>query len=74
MLNLGDFGHYLQVAEKLLFILGTVIYSIFALVVVKQTTTMSKNVNDKFNPILIAFAYLHFAFSLFLIFLTLVIL
>jgi hypothetical protein len=42
--------------------------------VVKQTTMMSKHVNDKFNTILITFAYLHVAFSIFLVFLTLVIL
>lgn len=67
-------NQYLQVLEKSSFVLGAVLYVIFAMVVVKQVGTMSKNVNDKFNSILIAFSYLHFAFAVFLVFLTLVIL
>jgi hypothetical protein len=67
-------NQYIQILEKSSFVLGAVLYVIFAMVVVKQVGTMSKNVNDKFNPILIAFSYIHFAFAVFLVFLTLVIL
>jgi hypothetical protein len=67
-------NQYLQILEKASFVLGAVLYVIFAMVVVKQVGTMSKNVNDKFNSVLIAFSYLHFAFAVFLVFLTLVIL
>lgn len=65
---------YLLLVQKLSFVLGSVLYLLFALIVVKQTTMMSKNVNDKFNAVLITFAYVHAAFSVFLVFLTLVIL
>jgi hypothetical protein len=71
---LANLGNYLHLAEKLFVILGMIVYLVFSTVVVKQTTTMSKNVNDKFNPILVAFSYIHLAFSVFLIILTLVIL
>lgn len=67
-------NQYIQILEKASFVLGAVLYVIFAMVVVKQVGTMSKNVNDKFNSVLIAFSYLHFAFAVFLVFLTLVIL
>ncbi|MBU1117434.1 hypothetical protein KKD37_00555 [Patescibacteria group bacterium] len=56
-------------AEKVFAILGTLIYLIFALVVVKQVGTMSKNVKDKFNGILILFSYIHLAMAVFLVFL-----
>jgi hypothetical protein len=65
---------YFLLLEKFAFVLGAFLYTIFALVIVKQTTMMSKNVSDKFNSILIIFSYLHLAFSIFLVFLTLVIL
>lgn len=67
-------NQYIQILEKASFVLGAVLYVIFAMVVVKQVGTMSKNVNDKFNSVLIAFSYLHFAFAVILVFLTLVIL
>lgn len=65
---------YLQIVEKASFVLGSVLYLIFAMVVVKQVGSMTKNVYDKFNSILIAFSYVHFAFAVFLLILTLVIL
>jgi hypothetical protein len=71
---MGQLNDYFFLVVKALFVLGTLLYLVFAAVVVKQTTTMSKNVSDKFNPVLIAFAYLHFAFSVFLVILTFLIL
>lgn len=65
---------YLLLVQKFSFVLGSILYLLFALIVVKQTTMMSKNVNDKFNSVLILFAYLHAGFAVFLVFLTLVIL
>ncbi|MCX6726259.1 MAG: hypothetical protein NTY75_00370 [Candidatus Shapirobacteria bacterium] len=67
-------NQYLQILEKSSFVLGAVLYVIFAMVVIKQVGTMSKNVNDKFNSVLITFSYVHFVFAVFLVFLTLVIL
>jgi hypothetical protein len=65
---------YLALAQKISFTLGSLIYLVFAVIVVKQTTMMTKNVNDKFNPVLVAISYLHLAFSVSLVFLTLVLL
>jgi len=52
---------------KFFFIICSVLYLIFALIVIKQVSSMSKSVKDKFNTILIIFSYLHLAFSIFLI-------
>lgn len=71
---LSDINQYIQLLEKIFFVIGAILYTIFALVVVKQTTMMSKNVNDKLNPILIIFSYIHLAFSVFLIFLVITLL
>ncbi|HAP38113.1 hypothetical protein A2574_02625 [Candidatus Shapirobacteria bacterium RIFOXYD1_FULL_38_32] len=67
-------NNYILLATKFIFLLGTLIYFIFALIVVKQTTTLSRSVYDKFNSILIIFSYTHLVFSFFLILLTFIIL
>lgn len=56
------------IIQKIFFIACSLFYLIFALIVVKQVTSMSKNVKDKFNPILISFSFIHLIFSVFLIF------
>jgi len=66
---LQDLNIYIALAEKIFGILGALVYLIFALVVVKQVTTMSKNVKDKFNGILIIFSYLHLVVAVLLVFL-----
>ncbi len=71
MINLANI---LFLVQKTSFVLGSIIYLIFAIVVLKQTTMMSKNVNDKFNPILITIATLHLLAACFLVFLTITIL
>jgi hypothetical protein len=35
--------------------------------VVKQATSMSKSITDKFNPILIIFSFIHLIFSVVLV-------
>lgn len=70
----GAFNSYLEIAGKIFGVLGTIIYLIFALLVVKQVGTMSKNITDKFNWILIIFSYLHFAAAVLLVFLAWIIL
>ena len=67
-----EFNHYLLLLSKFIFVLGSILYLIFALIIVKQVTMMSKNVNDKFNWVLIAFSYFHLAFSVLLVLLTLI--
>jgi len=71
---LGDLNNYLALAEKVFGVLGAIIYLIFSLVVVKQVGTMTKNVKDKFNGILIVFSYLHLMAAILLVFLALTIL
>jgi hypothetical protein len=70
----GDMNNYLLIAGKICGILGTLIYLIFALVIVKQVATMSKNVKDKFNGILKVISYLHLMGAILLLFLALTIL
>ncbi|MFA5749972.1 MAG: DUF5657 family protein [Candidatus Shapirobacteria bacterium] len=65
---------YFLLVQKFFFIACSFLYFIFALIVVKQVTSMSKNVHDKFNPILISFSFIHLIFSGILIFLILLLL
>ncbi len=71
---LDDLGGLFHLLEKILGIAGSVVYLIFALVIVKQVNTMSKNVKDKFNGILITVSYLHLLGAIMLVFLALTIL
>jgi hypothetical protein len=70
MNQISNFMPYFLLAQKTFFILCAILYFIFSLVVVKQVTTMSKDVKDKFNPILITFSYLHLVFAALLILMT----
>ena len=69
-----DFTNYLVLVEKIFGIVGSLIYLIFALVIVKQVNTMTRNVRDKFNGILIVFSYIHMAVAILLVFLAWIIL
>lgn len=69
-----QFSSILNLAQEIFAFLGSLIYLVFAIVVVKQVTSMSKNVYDKFNRILIVFSYLHFIFSVILLLSTLLLL
>ena len=71
---LSSVDSYLLIIEKIVGVMAAVVYLFFALIVVKQVQTMSKNVKDIFNPLLIVFAYAHLIASLVLVFLVLVIL
>ena len=61
-----DFGGYLILLEKVFAFLGTGIYLVFAIVIVKQVSMMTKNVYDKFNGVIIFFSYVHLALAIFL--------
>lgn len=69
-----QFQPYLFILEKYLAIFGTVIYFIFALIIVRQVISMSKHIQDKFNYVLIIFSWVHLAFSALLILITILIL
>ena len=64
--NTININNYLFGTIKVFFIISSLLYSIFSLIVVKQVTSMSKNITDKFNLILIIFSYLHLLFSVIL--------
>lgn len=57
---------YLTIVEKIFALMGTGIYLIFAIVVVKQVSMMTKNVYDKFNGVVIFFSYVHLLLAIFL--------
>jgi len=61
-----DLSGYLVLLEKIFAFLGTGLYLVFAIVIVKQVSMMTKNVNDKFNGVVIAFSYIHLALAIFL--------
>jgi len=65
---MGSLNNYLIMAEKIFGVLGAIIYLIFALVIVKQVATMSKNIKDKFNTVLVIFSYIHLAAAVLLVF------
>jgi hypothetical protein len=65
-----DINNIFQSLFRFLFDLGAVFYLVFAVVVVKQVTTMTKNVYDKFNAILVSFSYLHLIFAIAFLLLT----
>ena len=62
---------YFLLIMKIFFFLGAILYLIFSIIVHKQTTTMTKNIYDKFNSIIIVFSYTHLIFSVLLVILTL---
>lgn len=64
---LPDLNNYLVLIERTFAFLGTGIYLIFAIVIVKQVSMMTKNVNDKFNGVVIFFSYLHLLLAIFLL-------
>jgi hypothetical protein len=73
-MDLSSIMPYFLLAQKLFFVACAILYFIFSLIIVKQVTSMSKNVHDKFNPFLISFSFIHLIFSAVLIFLVVVLL
>jgi hypothetical protein len=57
---------------KIFFIACSLFYLVFSLIVVKQVTSMTKNVKDKFNSILISFSFIHLIAAAVLVFLIIV--
>lgn len=71
---LPQLDNILGLSLKLSFMLAAGLYLIFAFIVVKQVSMMTRNVYDKFNGVLKLFSWAHLAAAGFLVFLTLVIL
>jgi len=59
---------------KIFVITGSIIYLIFALLIVKQVNTLSKNIFDRFNNMIITASYMHLIFAGVLVFLVIVLL
>ena len=68
------YNNYLIIVEKIFFVVGAFLYLIFALVIIKQMSSLSKNVQDKYNPLFVALSYIHLIGTIFLIFFTLTLL
>lgn len=69
---LPDFNSYLILLERIFAIIGTGLYLIFAIVIVKQVSMMTKNVYDKFNGVVIVFSYIHLALAIFLMLMSII--
>lgn len=64
----------IYIFQKIFVVVGTIVYFIFATIVLKQTTSLSKNIHDKFNQVVVSAAFIHMIASVGLIFLALIIL
>lgn len=52
---------------KWFFVIGLVMYTIFAIVVVKQVSVMSESVESSVNPVIKLFSWLHLAMAILLV-------
>lgn len=66
---LPSLNNLLVLLEKLFAIVGSIIYFIFALIVVKQAKNFSKNVQDVFNSVVVTASIIHLITSGILVFL-----
>ncbi len=69
---LPDLSGYFLILERIFAIIGTGLYLIFAIVIVKQVSMMSKNVYDKFNGVVIVVSYIHLALAVFLMLMSII--
>ena len=67
-----DITGYFVILERIFAVVGMGLYLIFAIVIVKQVSMMTKNVYDKFNWMVIVFSYIHLALSVFLLLMSIV--
>lgn len=70
MLNsfwLPSLSSYLLPIIKIFFIILSLLYLIFSVIVVRQVTTMSNSIKDKFNQFLATFSLIHLVFAVILV-------
>ena len=67
LLTNNNLEFYFLGVTKVFFVVFAVLYFIFALIVVRQVTAMSRSVSDKFNLVLVIFSFANLAFSVLLI-------
>lgn len=70
---LGDFTNIFYWIIKGMFIVSSLLYLIFATIVVRQTYQMTSKIYDMFNTILIAVAWVHLVISVLLVLLVLLV-
>lgn len=59
---------------KVFAIIGGIFYFVFSLIVVKQVSSLSKNIQDRFNGLIVSASYIHLIFAGLLVFLVLILL
>ena len=69
-----DINNFLTIIEKIFGVTGSIVYLVFAGVIVKKVTMMSKNINDKYNGLLIAVSYFHLVAAIVLVLMVVMIL
>jgi hypothetical protein len=69
-MNLDILSIFLTV-QKYFFVALSFLYLIFSIIIVKQIAVMARDIKDKLNPIIVSFSYIQLAFSICVIFLTL---
>jgi hypothetical protein len=62
-----DLNFYLLPVIKIFFIILSLFYLIFSIIVVRQVITMSKSIKDKFNQYLTVFSLIHLVFAVILV-------
>lgn len=67
-----DATKYFILLERIFAIMGVGLYLIFAIVILKQVSMMTKNVYDKFNVIVIIISYIHLALAISLLLVSIV--
>jgi hypothetical protein len=65
--NINNISGIFSLLIKIFVIIGTIIYAIFASIVVKQATSLSKNIRDFFNGAIITAAYIHLILAIILV-------
>ena len=67
MTDFLNFENYFLIAIKIFFIVGSIINLIFSLIVVKQVSSMSQKIKDKFNYVLKIISYIYLVVSVILV-------
>jgi len=63
-------SNYLTILLKAFFVIGSLLYLIFAFIISRQVSVMTKSIHDKFDSVLMLMAYVHLIGAIFLVFLT----
>lgn len=70
---LGDFTNIFYWLIKGMFVISSLLYLVFATIVVRQTYQMTSKIYDMFNTILVVTAWVHLVISILLVLLVLLV-